>query len=192
MVELVPWQAAPYKPEQEIWVSVVFHVEEPLPRYQFLELDTGDTDTAIRLTGEFIWTLGEFPWWYTNGTYPHPYTSRGYLPPWCPFVGCWEGPADWNVGIVAMRVPAHPGQYRLDVLNADPTDTERGAVLQVQSNIPNDSSAYWYADTGELRGGSYEFVVVPEPGTWLLLVLGAVFAARKREQLSRASSWSRP
>ena len=103
------------------------------------------------------------------------------------------------VGSLNVTMPSRPGNYVLDVLNADSADPGRGAQLWYGFGLPSDPErVQLWAHTGGIimsadgapgtdEFGRVAFAVVPEPTALALLGVGAAFIlqARKKGQRQR-------
>lgn len=84
-----------------------------------------------------------------------------------------------QLGDINVVLPQSSGTYVLDVLNADDPSPQKGAEADFGFGSPNDPVTIWRAFNGDFADGTLALSVVPEPGTFLLmLVLAAGWADR--------------
>ncbi len=196
LVELIPDNPAPYTGGESLIVDVWLHSEVSFDvRLQDIQFDFSDSDPALALNPTLTFDYSSIP----DGAGYHerhpellvPWTAN-WLECVCPelFLPLPAG-GSLHIGSIGLRLPTVAGAYRLDALNAAEPDPSRGAMLNVRGPI-------WRAFTGELTGGSFEFVVTPAIPTlsaWgtitlslLLLGLGAVIIVRRHRNLERRMS----
>lgn len=77
----------------------------------------------------------------------------------------------------------------LDLVNKDAQDPNLGARADFGFGVlPNDPVTTWRAHTGEITGGVLQVVVTPEPGSLLIMFIGASAAMRANRQRVRRVS----
>ncbi len=81
------------------------------------------------------------------------------------------------IGAFEFTMPPDPGTYVIDLLNADETDSNQGAELRAGFSVIG-LGTLWRASDGEITGGRL-YTTIPEPGTLLLLLLGALSLHKK-------------
>ncbi len=178
IIELVPDRSPPYIVGQRLTVDVWVHSEVAFDAFLFaVQLDFADSDPALSPDPTFTFDLSAIP----NGG--GKYATSPELP--VPVV--WvvhDGPlfpedmlplpagGSLHIGSIGIQLPADPGVYRLDTLNADEPDELRGALIDAMF-FPGGTR--WRAFTGELTGGMFDFVVEPPPipttSTWGMCIL---------------------
>ena len=194
IIELVPDRSPPYIADQrltvDVWITNQSDADWRIKRVQF---DFTDSDPAISLDPTFQFDFsslleGDEHHYIQNlvAQLPVPRTSNANEC-FCPsqFLPLFMG-APLHIGEIGLRLPSELGVYALDLLNADEPDELFGATLRVIYREPSGSNETWRAFTGELTGGSFDFVVEPPPipatSTWgvCILVLGLLTAATLR------------
>lgn len=86
-----------------------------------------------------------------------------------------------RVGLIEVTLPAIPGDYILDLMNADDPDSMAGA----RATLFLGETRRYFANDGTMTGGRHVFTVVPDPATWSLLFLGTAFLTRKTRSTQR-------
>lgn len=87
------------------------------------------------------------------------------------------------VGSLDVTLGNTPGEYLLDVLNADEVDVNMGAEIRHGFSVTADpGSTTLRANGGQIIGGQARLVVVPEPATLAMLGLGGLAAAYRRRR----------
>lgn len=81
--------------------------------------------------------------------------------------------ASTRLGVMELSLPAQPGVYQLDLLNADTDNPDRGARFTYGLGTPSSPRGNYVASDGTITGGRHVFTVVPEPATLAILVVGA-------------------
>ncbi len=82
-----------------------------------------------------------------------------------------------QLGSILVDVPSQLPAI-IDVMNADAPSVFYGARVDFGFGGPNDPVTTWRAHTGELTGG--QLLLVPEPATFLLFVVGTFVALNTR------------
>lgn len=179
-VELVPGQAGPYSGGESMTVDVWLHSEIATDEaLSFIRFDFADTHAALSLAPTFDFdfsSIAPAPVIYDIRftDLPLPWTANVALC-MCPELFLWlPAMGMLHIGSIDVELPDEPGVYRLDLLNSDEADPTAGAMINI--------GTYWRAFTGQITGGTYEFVVgppaIPTVSEWgmaamLLLVLTA-------------------
>lgn len=199
VVELVPNNPGPYFGGEHVTIDVWLNVEVGflvgLGRVQF---DFSDTDPALSLDSTFLFDYsassgGSHGWLITSTDLPVPYTWMA-LACVCPYyllIPSEEGLL--HAGSIGVALPFQGGTYRMDTLNADePFEFSTvGAELEaIDLSVPLPLDP-WRAYTGEITGGSFDLVVIPEPATLGLLALGGLTVMCGRRRAIRGHSWGR-
>lgn len=180
VLELVPSNPGPYYGSEELTVD--FWLRSDLDWDVDLRgvlLDFQDTHSALVLSPEFVFDStfldhGPLGLDYTLQTaLPIPsafFSPQIFLPPGSLVVL----PSDeaLRIGSLAVQLPAVPGAYALDALNADERDYAQGGASLVVV-----SGTFWFAYSGEFSGGRFDFHIVPEPSGLALLIAGSALLA---------------
>lgn len=221
VIDLIPTEPGPYMPGQRVEVQVHLS-QEPGGRNVFLRMaqfDFVDTDPALTLDQEF-----RFDYSAQNVCARHPGqcgTQHAEFPELTPFGGgiglvtstVFTGvardperqlrlPAQGTitVGSIGVTLPFHPGDYLLDVMNADQVSRNAGARLDFGFGSASgpDPHITWHAyDDWAIAGGTFmastmagagfqfEYnpipgVITPEPASLMLLALGGMAALGRR------------
>jgi len=185
-IELVPETPGPYAPGASVDVDVVFHnMEGEVITPRLLTLDFSATDPMLALPDTFHFQLvppliGDLA-----------YTRFEDMPKVdivlslnCEFPGMclWIPDGDsFLMGTLSVGVPNDPGTYLLDSANRDNPNTYRGARVDYGYREP---TILHYLN-GNLTGGQLAMTVVPEPVAAMLLALGALALAARRQPLRR-------
>ncbi len=155
------------------------------------QFDFSESDGALVLGATFIFDL-------SSSIAPNDFEVHPELPiPWaanwleyaCPPCRLQlPGSGSLHIGSIGVNLPNEAGSYRLDVLNVDDPDENHGAW------VFEGGSRSWRAFTGEITGGTFDFVVnappIPTVSEWglvvmtlLLLVLGSLTIMRRGQKL---------
>ncbi len=184
VVELVPDNPGPYFGGESLTVDVWLHSQVPVNwRLPFIKLDFSDTDPSVTLNSTFVFdftSLGDGPNYYMEHNHPEmpvPWIAN-LIECWCPghfLLLPAEGAL--HIGSVGVRVPSDPGVYRIDALNTDEPDELLGAQIDTGSDsVDSPPDEMWRAYTGEIAGGTYDFIVttpppIPTLSEWGLMVM---------------------
>ncbi len=166
-VDLVPNTPGPYVAGQTLTVDVWLHSEVAFDVSLFgVQLDFSNSDPALSLDATFTFDLstiaaprpGDYAtipellvpvvWVQHDG----PISAENMLP--LPAGG------SLHIGTIGVQLPAGPGTYRLDALNGDEPDVLSGAHMDTMT-FPGGTR--WRAFTGEITGGTSDFVVTDPP-----------------------------
>jgi len=179
VVQLVPDRPGPYTGGESLTVDVWLHSEVAFDAFlDTVQLDFADSDPALSLDSTFTFDLSAIP-----TPRDHDYATLPELP--VPVVGVpHDGPifpenmlplpagGSLHIGTIGVQLPANPGVYRLDALNGDELDEERGALIYAKF-FPG--GEVWRAFMGEITGGTFDFVVsdppIPTVSEWGLIVM---------------------
>jgi len=172
VVELVPDNPGPYAGGESLTVDVWLHSEGAFDAYLWLvQFDFSDSDRALVLDSTFTFDLSSSATpddFEVHPELPIPWTANGLE------YGCahcrLQLPAggSLHIGSLGLRLATEGGTYRLDALNAADPDPVHGA------RIIHGGTCCWRAFTGEITGGSFDFVVTPPIPTlseWSLIVM---------------------
>ena len=199
VVELIPDQAGPYQGDQSLTVDVWLHSQVSSDSQIWLaQLDFSDSDGQLGLDPAFTFDLsssGAVEDFEVHPELPIPW-ARNYLEYACPSCRL-QLPASGSLhlGSIGVKLPSGLGTYRLDVLNPDDPDGDRGAWVNVRNGL------IWRAFTGEITGGAYSFAVtiaaIPTVSQWgilamslLLLVLGSLMILRRTPSATNAGCFA--
>jgi hypothetical protein len=199
VVDLVPDNPGPYTGGEALTVDVWLHSEVSFDAYlDGVQLDFSDSDPGLSLDATFTFDLSAIP--IDRGDY----TIIPELP--VPHVGVQhDGPispenmlplpagGSLHIGSLGLQLPINHGVYRLDALNVAVPEEWLGAII-VTRLFPG--GEFWRAFTGEITGGTFDFVVsdppIPTVSEWglmvmtlLLLVVGSVTITRRRRSITR-------
>ncbi len=181
-VELVPDRPGPYVVGESLTVDVWLHSEVSSDKsLEFVRFDFSNSDPMLSLSPTFTFDF--------SSIYPAPiaYDIRFTdLPlPWtgnpamciCPELFLWlPAGGSLHIGSVGLTLPTEPGVYALDLLNAETADPMQGAMINV--------GPYWRASSGEITGGTHDFVVnssgIPTVSTWGLAILGLLLLVGRK------------
>ncbi|MFQ5494556.1 MAG: IPTL-CTERM sorting domain-containing protein [Phycisphaerae bacterium] len=175
VVELVPDNPGPYLGGESLTVDVWLHSQVAFDvQVERLRFDFADSSPSLDLDPSFTFDLSSIP--QDIGGYSFdpvlctPFCSspdlplpeiRFFLP--CGCLNSWiplAGGGSLHIGSIDARLP-NGGVHRLDLLNADSQLFGRGALMQV-GVVPNQVPVFeWTAASGELTGGSFNFVLPP-------------------------------
>ena len=189
VIDLVPDNPGPYSGGESLTVDVWLRSQASFDAFLFVvQLDFADSDPALALDPTFTFDLSaiEAPKYGTFPELPVPVVGVVHDGPIFP-ENMLPLPAEelLHIGSIGVQLPADPGVYRLDVLNADEADELRGALIDTRF-FPGGTR--WRAFTGEVTSGNLAFVVslppIPTVSHWglivmtlLLLVLGSLATA---------------
>ncbi|MGB2988207.1 MAG: PEP-CTERM sorting domain-containing protein [Phycisphaerae bacterium] len=188
VLDLVPDDPSPYYGGESLTVDFWLHNEESFNvALNFLRLDFSDSNVRFSLDSTFAFDFSSVP----LGDLGYRAEHHPDLPvPWtwntddcvCPDARLHlPAKGSLHIGSIGVELPTDPGLYLLDVLNADEPDETLGAKF-----------GSWRAYDGDVTGGVFGFVVVPEPATLSLLILGGFAALRQRRGASKGVSKSFP
>jgi hypothetical protein len=220
VIDLVPTEPGPYLPEQHLDVQV-FLTQEPGGEdvyLRLLQLDFRDTDPGITLDDTFRFDYSAQGVCVQNPALcgaqhlEFPELSRAPLVATV-YLGYVHDPelqiglpaeGTINVGSFGMTLPTQPGQYVLDVLNADETFyLGRTAQIRFGFEQPGDPYTIWRPiDDWAIAGGvfrpttiagaglQFEYdripgVITPEPTALAFLTLGAIGLLRRHSRPGR-------
>lgn len=175
LVELVPDNPGPYAVGESLSVDVWLHSEVSFDSYLWVvQLDFSDSDVQLVLDPTFTFDLSssmfpeEFREVYPELPIPSAANTAEYICPECRL----QLPAGGaiHIGSIGVNLPDEAATYRLDVLNVDDPDENHGAwVLE-------SGSRSWRAFTGEITGGTFDFVVIapviPTVSQWGIIAMG--------------------
>ena len=215
VIDLIPTEPGPYMPGQRVEVQVHLS-QEPGGRNVFLRMaqfDFADTDPALMLDHRFV-----FDYSAQNVCTRNPGqcgTEHVEFPVLTPlgdgiglvvstvFTGLARDPERQlrlppqgaiTVGSIGVTLPFHPGDYLLDVMNADQVSRNAGARLDFGFGPASgpDPHITWHAyedwaiaggrfTANTTAGAGFQFeydpipgVIIPEPTSLMLLILGGV------------------
>ncbi len=188
VVELVPDNPGPYVGGQAFTVDVWLHSEVAFDvRLQHIQFDFSDTDPALALNQTLTFDYSSIP---DDAGYHerHPELLVPWTANWLECI-CPElflplpGGGSLHIASIGVQLPTTSGVYRLDALNPDEFDPSQGAMLNLRGTV-------WRAFTGEITGGSFDFVVaglpIPTLSQWglvamtlTLLTLGSLVITRR-------------
>lgn len=186
-IELIPEQSGPYFGGETVEVGV-FATSDLDHRLRVLQLDFSASNSALLLGDRFAFDyrgsdgvvvsmqiyyelseLHDEDGAVVAATYPLDVDlGPNFLIDLVPGVQVHLGDLD-------VTLPGAAGVYTLDAMNASEPDPAVGAMFEYDFDTPTT----WRAYSGELTGGTYDFVIVPEPASCLLLS-AAAFALRRR------------
>ncbi len=185
VVELVPDNPGPYFGGESVTVDFWLQSQEGADvELRTVAFDFSETDSALTLDSTFEFDLSSV----TSGAV---YNVFAELPrPGIAFLPDFLTPPGFllvlpaidplHIGSLALELPSMPGLYQVDALNADQPDLGMGGARFLLTNGTD-----WRAFDGEITGGVFDFVVIPEPGTLSLLVLGAAWLFSRATQSRR-------
>lgn len=189
VVELVPAESGPYYGGESVTVDVWLHSQVALDAYIWaVRLDFSESDPALSLDATFTFDL-------SSSSAPEDFEAQSELPipstanlleyscPPCRLQLPVGGSI--HIGSLGATLPSDVSTYRLDAMNAGDPDAGHGAQFIVWG------SDTWRAFTGEITGGTFDFVIEPPPipaaSQWgvvacamLLLALGTGFIRRSQ------------
>jgi V8-like Glu-specific endopeptidase len=175
-VELIPADPGPYYGGESLTVDVWLHSQyEHDVRIDREQLDFSGTSANLLLDDAFTFDFGSLgdPHYYQalHPELPVPWAANS-VDCFCPerFL-LLPGDGQLHIGSLGIELPVEVGAYGLDALNALDPDLGHGGSLGLRYSEPE---TFWRAYTGEILGGTLEFVVVPEPSLLLLLGLGGL------------------
>ncbi len=181
VVELVPDNTGPYFGGESMTVDVWLESDVSWPLLlRMIQFDFSDSDPALGLDSTFDFNFSAVPsggGGYFSSLYPELPVPHAFQSLDC---GCpgeyFHLPSDGSlrIGSIGVQLSGVPGLYRIDMLNADEPDELLGAAIRTAPWLPEfpPPSFYWRAFTGDITGGAYDFVVIPEPATGLLVLGG--------------------
>jgi len=182
---LEPGRAGPYEPASSVEVDILLHNQDGRTvQPGVITLDFSATDPMLALPDTFHFQLvppliGDFL--YTRfETMPKVDIVYGSTAPQPGFNLEIPDGGSLLLGTISVGLPAGPGTYVLDAINADATKMDTGArVLLGFFDRPNDAWVPW---NGTLTGGTLVMTVVPEPATILLMWsgVGSWFVCKRR------------
>ena len=182
VLDLVPDDPGPYYGGESLTVDFWLHSNRPYDvRLRSVQFSFLDTAPALRGDPTFAFDFsslgagGEYA--LTFPDLPIPRTGR-FIDCLCPEAYLLlPGEGALHIGSLGVELPMDPGVYSLDALNHDEPDALLSAYILA---IYTDPHELWRAFTGDITGGAYDFIVVPEPATLWFLVLGGVAVVRRR------------
>ena len=193
-VELIPDNPGPYYGGESLTVDVWLHSQVDFDvALERLRFDFTDSHAAVSVGSIFEFDFSSIPndlGGYVLSTFPELPLPWTYMSLDCLCPGAFMqlgGEHSIHIGRIDVRLPQPVGSYRLDILNADEPNALLGAEITA-SVLPLLIPVHeWRAHTGDIEGGGYQFVVVPEPSTLVLAALGGVYMCLKRNRkLSRS------
>jgi len=185
IIELIPDDPGPYYGGEsvtvDVWVNGNTSVDLGLRGIQF---DFSDSDPTLSFASTFAFDLSSIPS-DINGyvTFPDLPVPRTFmtLDCLCPeLLVQLPVQQSLHIGSVALVLPTELGAYRMDILNSGEGDASLGAWMRL--GFTTGPEGLWRAYTGDITGGTLDFVVIPEPGTLTLLVLGLLAVIRPRHR----------
>lgn len=191
VVELVPDQPGPYLGgaliQVDFWISST-EVEARL--LKSVRFDFSASSPSLMPDSTFLFDFEAIPSAtnaYLAGTNPNlplPRTAMT-LDCFCPLFYLPLLPVEpLHIGSLGVQLPAEPGIYRLDAINANEPDIFLGAEIraltELQIPLPT-----WRAFTGEIGGGFHDFEVIPEPSTVSLVLLSLAAVQLKSRRRGR-------
>ncbi len=202
VIELVPDNPGPYVVGEALTVDVWLRSEVAFDAFLFeVQFDFSDSDPALSLDATFTFDLSaiETP---RSGDY----ATLPELPVpvvWVPHDGpifpenmlALPAGGALHIGSIGLQLPGDPGVYRLDALNRDESNTELGAEIDA---LFFPGGEFWRAFTGEITGGTFDFVVgdppIPTVSEWglivmtlLLVVVGSLTIMRRSRSTTRST-----
>jgi hypothetical protein len=141
---------------------------------RFIQLDFSQSDPALGLEApSMTWEFGERHYFEPAGQRPgllaavykgHPEDpDNPDMGPNPDFQLLLPAAGSLKIGTFELSMPGTPGDYVLDVLNADDADVNHGAALGFGFGFtPDDPISMWRANSGDLTGDSVVLTVVPE------------------------------
>lgn len=224
VIDLIPTEPGPYMPGQRVEVQVHLS-QEPGGRNVFLRMaqfDFVDTDPALTLDQEFRFDYsaqnvcarhtGQCGTQHVEFPELTPFGGGIGLVASTVFIGLARDPerqlrlpahGTITIGSIGVTLPSQPGDYLLDVMNADQVSRNAGARLDFGFGSPSgpDPHITWHAfDEGAIAGGrfmagttagaglQFEYdpipgVITPEPAGLMLLALGGMAALGRRRAI---------
>lgn len=213
MVPTPAWDA--YEPGQMIGVEVFAQLDAGSPesiRVRLMRFDAGDSDPMMDLNtprthasaevgDTYFWDFSATPicqtqpdlcggFHHRDGTFEEDHVVEmvhvGNFGPTPEYRITLLQSQPRRVGIMQVTLPSVPGAYLLDLLNVDESDPLRGAELRYGYGIPSEpGNTILRAERGEITGGRYAFMIIPDPPTLSLLLVGTAFLTTKTRNARR-------
>jgi hypothetical protein len=182
-VEVVPDDPGPYFGGESLGLDVWLYSEWPEDVwFRLVQLDFTDTDPALDLDPAFMFDysslfFGDAGWVEGSDDLPVPWTENTLLVAHPAYFLALPAGGSLHIGSIGLGLPDEDGTYRLDVLNADEPDPTFGATLGFFVGPVEE----WRAYEGHITGGTYDFVVIPEPASLCFISIAALFLLRRRQ-----------
>jgi len=152
-IDLVPRDAGPFLGGETVTVDVIVNNPGNALPLVLAQVDFTDSDPALSYDGDFQWAL--LPLAAGDGTLPVPAWALG--PPAEQTLPANDA---LRLGAIDVVLPAAPGCYVLDCMNADERDADFGARIDV--DLPTRVVVSFRAFEGEIIGGQVTLAVGKE------------------------------
>ncbi len=184
LITLFPTNPGPYAGGETFPVDVLVTTDRTID-FRLLGFDFSQTDAGIQLLGpdggdadttpEFIF---DFPIWgmtlYAQfPNFPTPKAVYSSMDPVPGYIYTMSAGVPYHAGSLYIRLPNEPGTYTLDAANYLAIDVNYGASIyfdfantQIWSTVSDGNV--------EITGGQFDFTVIPEPTTLILLTFGGL------------------
>jgi hypothetical protein len=183
-IELVPDNAGPYLGGESLTVDVMVSQDTGADiNLRLAQLDFSASDGNLTFDSAFGFDYSSL---VSNGLYAEfpnlplastVYTGTSAIPGFMLVL-----PADGSalhLGSIGVTLPGAEGTYTADTMNTAGSEGDPNQGARLDFDFANPTT--WSSGNGMITGGTYDFVVVPEPATLALLGIGAFAAIRRRK-----------
>lgn len=183
LIELTPSRPGPYDVQDDLSLDVdvaIRNLNSAGHEIRLAQFDFTLTDPLITLEPPFEWSglLGSSPFYNRTTGFPRPaatYTAAVGIPG---FIATLPAEGSVSAGTVRLALPTAVGDYELDLVNADETNPNRGAMISFGFGIDPPLCPPWGLPCRpEIGGGVLTLSVVPEPASLVLMSAGVAALA---------------